>query len=239
MLIAGVLAPARTWVGPANVALVLCLVVVLAALTSRLAGIGTAVVAALSFNFVHTKPYGSLRIDDGRDMLTVGLLLFVGIVVSWIGEWRRSAARHANVHRAGEHSLEAVIDVIATGGSADRVLDAVCSALTHDLQLADCRFEPASVSSTSSMAPTVQPTLQRIDRSGGLALHHLRLGAHGFELPDEGAAIEVASGGRTYGQIVLIPRHGSSSHVEQRRVAVALVDLYALAVDREHSSPVA
>ena len=165
-------------------------------------------------------------------MPTVGLLLFVGIVVSWVGEWRRKTARHANVHRAGEHSLEAVIDVIATGGSADQVLVAVRTALTHVLDLADCRFEstPEPASASSLVAA---PALQRIERSGGLALRHLRLGANGFELPDEGAVIEVASGGRTYGQVVLIPRHGSSSHIAQRRVAVALVDLYALAVDQE------
>lgn len=223
MLLAGVLVPTRDTVGTANIALLLSGLVVVAALTSRLAGVGTAVVAALSFNFFHTKPYQSLRISDGRDIATVCLLLFIGIVVSWVGDWRRSTAQRAEMHRSGEHSLEAVIALVAAGATSEQVLDAVEAALVHDLRLADCRFEATPV-----------PMLANIDRHGALMSQHLRLGAHGFELPAEGAAIEVASSGLTYGQLVLVPREGSSSSIEQRRAAVALVDLYALVLDREH-----
>jgi hypothetical protein len=224
ILLAGVLVPARDSMGTANVALLLSVVVVLAALTSRLAGIGTAVVAALSFNFFHTQPYQSLRISNGRDIATVGLLLFVGIVVSWVGEWRRAASRRADMHRTGEHSLESVVAVAASGATAERVLEVVCESLVHDLRLADCRFEAAPASE--------RPI---IERHGAIASRHLRLGADGFELPPDGAAIRVVSNDRTYGQLVLTPRHGSSTNIEQRRAAVALVDLYALVLDRERA----
>ncbi len=223
VLVAGVLVPARETVGTANVALILSGLVVLAALASRLAGIGTAVVAALSFNFFHTRPYRSLRISDGKDIATVCLLVFVGVVVSWFGEWRRSTARSADVVRTSEHQLEAAIATMAAGASADEVFATVRAALVHDLGLADCRFER-----------TALPTMPRLDRHGAIGSRHLRLGAHGFELPDGGVAVDVTSGGVSHGQVVMEPRRGSSSSIVQRRAAVALVDLFALALDREH-----
>lgn len=180
---------------------------------------------APSRHIFHTQPYQSLRISDGRDIVTVGLLLFIGIVVSWAGEWRRAASHRAEIHRIGEHSLESVVAFAAGGASAERVLGLVCESLVHDLRLADCRFEAAPASERPM-----------IERHGAIASRHLRLGADGFELPAEGAAIHVVADGRTYGQLVLTPRHGSSSNIEQRRAAVGLADLLAMVLDRERHS---
>ncbi len=66
LLVAGGLVPLRDTLGVTNVALLITLVVV-AATADRSAGAITAVVAALSYNFFHTQPYRSLRIDNGRD----------------------------------------------------------------------------------------------------------------------------------------------------------------------------
>ena len=83
-LLAGGLVSWRDDIGTTNVALLIGLVVVIAATADRAAGVATALVAAFSYNFFHTQPYRSLRIDDGVDVLTVVLLLVIGLVVSEI-----------------------------------------------------------------------------------------------------------------------------------------------------------
>ncbi len=76
----------------ANVALVLVLVVVLAAIGGgREAGAVAAVSAALSFDFFHTVPYLTLQIDSGDDVETTLLLLGVGLAVGHLGVDARQA----------------------------------------------------------------------------------------------------------------------------------------------------
>src|SRR5438046_10615060 len=69
----------------ANVALILVVFVLLGAVSGgRGAGAVSALVAATSFDFFHTKPYGSLKITDGNDILTTVLLVVVGLLVAEI-----------------------------------------------------------------------------------------------------------------------------------------------------------
>jgi K+-sensing histidine kinase KdpD len=79
--VAAILAPVRDSVGAANVAIVLAIVtVVAAAFAGRWAGACTAVSAAISYNFFHTRPYLSLRVSNREDLITVGLLV---LSASW------------------------------------------------------------------------------------------------------------------------------------------------------------
>ena len=62
-----------------NAALVLMIVVVaVAALGGRVAGVVTALAAVVSFDFFHTEPYLSLTIDSRDDIETTVLLLIAG-----------------------------------------------------------------------------------------------------------------------------------------------------------------
>src|SRR3954471_21619890 len=75
----------RGHIAPANVALVLVLFVLLGGVIGgRQAGVLSALVAAASFYFFHTRPYGSLKIADSSDLLTTVLLLAVGLAVGEI-----------------------------------------------------------------------------------------------------------------------------------------------------------
>src|SRR5450432_2766122 len=76
LLIAGALVPFRTdSIVAANVALVFVIVVVVAAAEGgRAAGIVAAVVSTLSFDFFFTRPFQSLKIDNGDDLGTAVLL---------------------------------------------------------------------------------------------------------------------------------------------------------------------
>ena len=79
IVVAGALVGVRDSVANADVALLLVLVVVLAAVTGgwQAGAVGRSS-AALSFDFFHTKPYLSLTIDSRDDVETAPLLLLVG-----------------------------------------------------------------------------------------------------------------------------------------------------------------
>src|SRR5437764_14449711 len=113
-------------IAPANVALILVLFVLLGAVIGgRGAGIVSALVAAVSFDFFHTKPYGSLKIANSDDLLTTLLLLGVGIAVGEIATrsdriraaWRDNRKEVRRVHRIAEPA--------AAGESPDDFISAV------------------------------------------------------------------------------------------------------------------
>jgi Domain of unknown function (DUF4118) len=224
---AGLFSNVRDDVGTTNVALILATVVVLAAIAGRAAGVVTALFAAASYNFFHTQPYHSLRIHDGKDVATVVLLVAIGLIISGVGAWRRRLGHDARRRLHGEHALTDVAERLAAGDGPDALWDRIRELLVHDLRLEECRYEP-------------RPTTDRpvVGRTGSLPGTSLRLDEHGFALPPDGAAIDVVANARSYGQIVLVPTTGSSgssgstSLREQRRVAVALADLFAVALDR-------
>jgi K+-sensing histidine kinase KdpD len=73
----------RGHVHPEVVAVALAVVVAAAArVGGRVAGSTAALVSALSFDFFHTRPYLSLKIDNTTDLLVMVLLLVVGLVVT-------------------------------------------------------------------------------------------------------------------------------------------------------------
>lgn len=224
-LTAAALAGARSSIGPANVALVLVTIVVLAAMTGPTAGATTAIVAAVSFNFFHTQPYRSLRVSDGRDLATILLLLGIGVLVGAVAEWRRRASRASNRHRHGEHVLEDVTQMLASGASTEALTAAITARLAGALRLAECRYDARPATD-----------LALVGRSGALLIDHLRLGDGGVELPPAGAAVAVTSSRNSYGHLLLVPLPGSASTREQRRMAVALADLLAIAIDRDHAA---
>ena len=92
----------RDQVGASNVGISLAIIVVLAALAGRGAALATAATAALTFNFFHTEPYHSLRIDSSKDVTIVALLAGLGLVVSDISAWIRRRDTISFRHQAGD-----------------------------------------------------------------------------------------------------------------------------------------
>ena len=89
-----VMALSRSVFDTTNAALVLMIVVVaVAALGGRTAGIVTALTAAVSLDFFHTRPYLSLTIDSRDDVETTLLLLVTAVLVGTIASAGRSARR--------------------------------------------------------------------------------------------------------------------------------------------------
>jgi len=216
---AGLLAHFRDTAGSTNVALVLAMVVVVAALAGRTAGFATAVSAALGFNYFHTEPYRSLRINGGRDIVTVILLALIGIVVSEIGAWQRRLRRQSRERLTTGRALENLATMLASGQPTDAIWTTVRDTLIAELRLLDCRFE---ASGTSGL-----PTLPRSGSMVGRSMHLTRFG---FAFPPGGVVVPVAAHGRTFGEIVLVADERYGSTHDARALAIALADLYALAL---------
>jgi K+-sensing histidine kinase KdpD len=222
--VAGLLVSVRDWLGADNVALVLVVVIVGAAvLGGRLAGVLTSIAAAFAFDYFHTQPFYNLRINDHEDIITAVLLLIVGLCVGELAVRRNAAKREVEMHAKGASHLEVVAAVVAAGADLDEVWPVVRQALVEQLDLADCRFVP--------FAPTSSLTI--IERDGQISSPHLQwVHGGGFALPAEGVAVPVVNEGRPLGRLVLVPQAGHGTTKPQRRVAVALADQLAVAASR-------
>jgi hypothetical protein len=214
IVVAAALVPLRDTFGNTNMALVLVVVIVAAAaLGGRLAGILTSVSAALSYNFFHTQPYLSLKIDAREDVVTVVLLLVVGIVVGELANLRSRSKAKAVIQAAGAKRLEQVAALAAAGTPLEGLWPVVRDGITDELGLKSCRFEPAPYLDQ-------YPTLARSGRFDGA----MRWTPTGFELPAEGAQLVLERDGRLLGRLVLEPTPGHGVSVDERRVAIGLAD---------------
>ena len=138
VVVAAALIPWRDDLVSTNIALLLVVVVVAVAATGhRAAAALAALVAAGAFNFFHTQPYYSLRINSSDDVETAVLLLVVGLAVAELavrgqtgtGGWPNGVA-------ATSRALQGLGALVAQGEDADYVLLAAEAELTQLLQLA-------------------------------------------------------------------------------------------------------
>jgi hypothetical protein len=224
LLVAGVLVPFRDDLARANVVLVFVLVVVFgAAVGTRWSGALTAVVAAMSYDFFFTRPYQSLKIADANDLETTLLLLAIGLTVAELVAFTRRHRARAATRSDEIQMLRHTAELVAAGAPSSTVLATVRDELVDLLALVECRYESAPFAST----------LPRIERTGAIDGQHRRWIGGEFTLPGLGAELPVTARGRLYGRFVLVPDHSVGVSIEERVVAVALVDQLgaALAVD--------
>jgi hypothetical protein len=218
MAVAGLLVPLRGVVDSANVALLLAVVVVMAAaFGGRLAGGVTAALAAVAFDFVHTQPYGSLKIANGDDLLTALLLLAVGLLAGELAE-RLRATRQRRSQLGELQRLRRVASRATSGDTSEDLILQVAAELLECLGLRDCWYEAAPFLAE----------LPRLEPDGSLSTRTYRWAAGGFELPREGVSMPVWAGGRLLGRFVLAPTAGTGVPIERRLVALALVDQMAV-----------
>ena len=227
LIISMALVPLRDDIGSANVAILLTMVIIAAAAGGRFAGGVTAIVAAMSFNFLYTQPYLSLRIHSDKDVITVVLLLTVGIAVGWLAQIYGGTRVRSEQRKADGEAIERVARLVAADAGNIAVWREVRSALVDGLHLADCRFEAGPAVGRVEIAPT-----------GRILANHLDFTGDGFALPPEGADLAVEFDGQRIGGIVLVPQPKTGSQREERRMAVALADLLAVSMAR-HPEPIA
>jgi len=210
---AGLLVGVRGEILNTTVALVLVIVVVLtAALGGRGPGMVTAIIAAMSFDFFHTRPYLSLSISSADDVETAGLLLVVGLIVGGLAARSRVSRAAAELGRSEIRRIHRVAEQVASGAATGDVILTGQAELVAVLDLRECRFEA-----------TPGSPLPGLDRSGAVPGTH-RYSRGGFELPPGGVELPVLGRGQPVGRFVLVPTPGVGVSLEQRIVAVAIAD---------------
>jgi hypothetical protein len=224
--IGALMATARSFFGTTNAALVLMIVVVaVAALGGRVAGIITALAAVASFDFFHTQPYLSMSIDSRDDIETTVLLLIAAVLVGTIASAGRAARRQAGSAQSEIRRIHRVAEAAATGTDSADVIAIAQDELRGLLSLRECHFEALPAHDDAH--------LPRIGRSGVVqGVTSVRYGRGddgrgGFELPDGGVEVPVMARGQHIGRFVLVPTPGVPVSLEQRLVAVAIADQVA------------
>ena len=141
IVVALLLIPGRNHLDSADDALVLVVVTVaIASSGSRIRAFVAALVAAASFDFLLTRPYGSFRISRSADITTEVLFVVVGLLV---GELAARGRRDRLAAASGRHEIARLHDLsqrIAGGEDPDFILIAVAGELRELLSLQDCRF---------------------------------------------------------------------------------------------------
>ena len=222
--LAAALVPLRNLLGTTNVALAMVLLVVAAAsVGGRLSGSFTAVTSSVVFNLFHTKPYFTLRVQSGKEVLSVALVLVVGLAVGELGVARERQSEVRRSHLRSIRALEEVGAIVSSGAPVTDVWPVVQEAMSTTLSAQSVYFEPDGPLSTCPV----------VERDGRLEHSQKRLIGDGFALPDVGAAVRVMANGRTLGQLVVKPKADVGVTREQRRAAVAIADQFAIAVLRE------
>jgi K+-sensing histidine kinase KdpD len=222
---AALLALARGVFDQTNAALILMIVVVaVAAIGGRTAGMITALAAVASFDFFHTRPYLSLTIDSRDDVETTILLLIAGLIVGTLASSGRRARHEATDARTEIGRIHRVAEAAAVLGDVAAVIGAAQEELRALLTLRQCRFE------AMPFADTVRRP--RLGRNGAIemqtTMRFARTGHRtGFELPAAGVDLPVLARGLEIGRFVLMPTPGVATTLEERIVAVAIADQVA------------
>jgi K+-sensing histidine kinase KdpD len=213
--VALVLVPSRGHLGAADDALVLVVVTVaIASSGNRLAAALAAIVAAASFDFLLTRPYGSFRISRQADITTEILFILVGLLVADLAARGR---RHQQAAAQGRQEISRIHDLgerIADGENPEFVLIAVANELRELLSLQDCRFVREQPSGKGAW----------IAKDGTVHLNPLQWPAATAGLPTKQVELPVRGGGRVLGTFLLTPTPVTPISQEQCLVAVALVD---------------
>ena len=224
---AAVLVGVRGEVVNANVALVLVLFVFAGAVTGgRAAGGVAALVAAMSFDFFHTKPYGTLKIASSDDLQTTILLLVVGLAAGEVAVWLQRLQDRLKVHGDEIRRMHRVAELAAGGETPEDLELTVTAELLDAMRLRDCWFE----------RPPYVNELPTLERSGVVRTTHHRYTRDGFELPREGVALPVIGPGGPVGRFVLMPEPGAGVSKEGRLLAVALADQLGMALSPRQAS---
>jgi K+-sensing histidine kinase KdpD len=220
--VAGLLVAVRDTIDNTNVALILVVFVVAAAvLGGRLAGVTAAVIAAVSFNFFHTQPYLTLRIKEGEDIITVALLVVVGLAVGELALLRQRNRNEAVLQAEGAHRIEQALALLAADATTDETWAAVQAGLVDELGVKDSHFVPEPASADTAL----------LTRSGRVVPTLSTWTGRAFQLP-EVLAIPVVAGRGVLGHIAVESTPGRGVTLDERRVAVALADVLAVVLER-------
>ncbi|MFJ9559388.1 DUF4118 domain-containing protein [Streptomyces fuscichromogenes] len=214
-LAALVLVPFRTNLSHTNAALVLVVVVVaVAALGSRTAGVVAALSAAAWFDFFLTRPYETFDITASADIETAVLLLAVGLAVSQLAARARRLEVITVTDAAYLARIHATADLAQSARSADTVVDHVRRELTDLLGLRSCRFEYG----------TLLGRPPRLHNDGSVTVGRRPWDLCTAGWPEGEIELRTYGNGHYLGRFMITPGPGPVPPLQARLVAVTLAD---------------
>ena len=215
--------PVRDHVANTDLALVLVLVIgAIGWMTGWVATVGSSLAAGVAFDVLDTRPYGTLTISRGSDILTALLLVATGILV---GTGAARLARYRDSEDSRADALAVVMEasgLVATGQEQRLVAEALAAELKRELRLAECTFHLEPPTGT-------RPTVARDGSLVGLISGNRAGGPMVIDLP-------VWSQGDVVGHYQLsLGRAEPSKH--ELRVALSLADQAGAAMAGYRPSP--
>jgi hypothetical protein len=215
LVAAAVLLPFRASWPNTNVALLLVVVVVaVAALGNRVAGVIAAVGAAVWFDFFFTLPYYRFTIRSSADVTTFVLLLVVGVAVSQLAAYARRLKVVAITDAGYLTQIHQAAALTQTARSPDAVVEHVRQQLPGLLDLQECRFEYGSL---LGHPPRLEP-------DGTVVAARGRWDVEKAGLPGEEIELRVFGGGQYFGRFMMRANPGARPSLQARLVAVTLAD---------------
>ncbi|MFF0343531.1 DUF4118 domain-containing protein [Kribbella sp. NPDC004875] len=224
--VCALLIPFREHFDNANAALLLVVVIVgVAAFGIRLAGILAAISSAVWFDFFLTVPYDSFTINSSNDVEQAVLLLVIGVAVTQIAIWGRRQQAEASRRRGYLDGVITTSQAVATGASADDLIEQVRAELTAVLGIDGVKFIAGS---NQTHAPRLNP-----DGSVTRGSQVLKVERDGLPTNAE-IELTVQHAGETRGRFLLTAAtRVARPDLEQRLVAVALADQVGAALSTQ------
>ena len=217
------LVPLRDQVRNSNLALVLVLVVLAAAVIGgRIAGMAVGVAVAIAFDFFLTRPYQSFTIARADDVQTTLLLGAVGLVGGEMVEWGRRNQAEALARRRDLDRIQRRAELTSWGERPGRLIAVSLAELTELLDLVAASYEPGPPPRDMSV---LTHDGARVPGGPSVGSPHT-------------VALPVRAHGRDLGHFALVFPDGNvgmSASADRRHTAVALADQLGMALLRyEH-----
>jgi hypothetical protein len=218
LAVAALLVPFRGTFAGTAAALVMVLVIVAVAVSgNRVSGVIASFSAALWFDFFLTRPYDRFAISHRPDLETTIAIYVVGVVVTELAARSRQHWQSANSSTAYVTMIHGVAVLAADSAPVAAMIDQTTQSLIQLLSLRACEFDRG----------LSDPPLAQIQSNGEVAHVGLRWPAKEIGLPGPQAEILAKWRGRVVGRFVVTPTPGVTVSLEQRIVAVAVVDVFA------------
>jgi hypothetical protein len=190
---------------------------------NRVAGVVASLSGALWFDFFLTRPYDRFAISHRPDVETTIAIFVVGLIITELAGRSRHHWRAANDSTQYVSMIHTVAELAAASVPVDVIINQACNSLVPLLSLRSCRFEQS----------LVDPPLARIASNGDVVNVGMRWPAQEIGIPGPESEIVAQWRGQVQGRFVLTPTRGAPVTIEQRIVAVALVDVVAAYVRDE------
>jgi hypothetical protein len=225
VVVGAVLVPFRSSYASTAAALTMVAVIaLLAVLGNRVAGVVASISGALWFDFFLTRPYDRFAISHRPDLETTIAILIVGLIITELAARSRHHWRAASDSTQYVSMIHSVAELAAASVPVGVVIEEACNSLVKLLSLRSCRFDRF----------LSDPPLARIQSNGEVVNVGMQWPAREIGIPGPESEILAQWRGQVQGRFVVTPTRGAPVTLEQRIVAVALVDVVAAYVMDEH-----